>query len=315
MGIVASGRGPALANTCTGGYRPRLKAGPKVTMCSPPELSTIIADTYLYESHGHLISRTTGKIDPRHRPAAGPACQRNGAVRLSGQPFPQPRARQCLDDGAREGRLHPHAILAISPHRGRVLHRVSGARRARHLGAVRAAPVQWKAMEPLQLVLGLSIPALIIAHIVGVRLGQTLFGHEKLYPQELYLFFVAAPMKLWQMFAVLVIAWVHGCIGLYFWLRMKAFYRRARAVPARRRGADPDARLARDLSGRPNGHCGQPFKRVASGVHIKRSGRHRRPAGGARQHHGLPHDGVSRAGRPRAARQGARVPLMSGAAA
>ena len=54
------------------------------------------------------------------------------------------------------------------------------------------------------------IPALIIAHIVGVRLGQALFEHEKLYPQELYLFFVAAPMKLWQMFAVMVIAWVHG---------------------------------------------------------------------------------------------------------
>ena len=29
------------------------------------------------------------------------------------------------------------------------------------------------------------------------------------------------------MFAVLVIAWVHGCIGLYFWLRMKAFFKRA----------------------------------------------------------------------------------------
>src|SRR4051794_11478890 len=33
---------------------------------------------------------------------------------------------------------------------------------------------RWKAIEPLQLVLGLSIPMLIIAHIVGVRLGQTL---------------------------------------------------------------------------------------------------------------------------------------------
>ena len=33
--------------------------------------------------------------------------------------------------------------------------------------------------------------------------------------------------KMWQMFAVLLIAWIHGCIGLYFWLRMKAFYRRA----------------------------------------------------------------------------------------
>ena len=109
-----------------------------------------------------------------------------------------------------------------------------------------------------------------------MRLGQTLFGHEKLYPQELYLFLVAAPMKLWQMFAVLVIAWVHGCIGLYFWLRMKAFYRRARAVPARRRGADPHARLARHLSGRPNGHRGQPIKTSGERSNLKRSGRHRR---------------------------------------
>jgi adenylate cyclase len=29
------------------------------------------------------------------------------------------------------------------------------------------------------------------------------------------------------MLAVLVIAWVHGCIGLYFWLRMKASFKRA----------------------------------------------------------------------------------------
>src|SRR5437763_1335304 len=45
---------------------------------------------------------------------------------------------------------------------------------------------RWKAIEPLQLVLGLSIPALIITHIAGVRLGETLFGHEKDYPQVLY---------------------------------------------------------------------------------------------------------------------------------
>jgi adenylate cyclase len=86
---------------------------------------------------------------------------------------------------------------------------------------------RWRAIEPLQLVLGLSIPALIIAHIVGVRLGQTLFGNEKLYPQELYSFWVARPDRLWVMSAVLVIAWIHGSIGLYFWLRMKAFFKRA----------------------------------------------------------------------------------------
>ena len=86
---------------------------------------------------------------------------------------------------------------------------------------------RWKAIEPLQLVLGLSIPALIITHIAGVRLAQTLFGHEKLYPQVLFAYWIVWPFKIWLMLAVMTIAWVHGCIGLYFWLRMKAFYKRA----------------------------------------------------------------------------------------
>src|SRR5712671_5831881 len=86
---------------------------------------------------------------------------------------------------------------------------------------------RWKAIEPLQLVLGLSIPALIFTHLAGVRLGHTLFGHEKLYPQVLFAYLVVWPYKMWLMLAVMIIAWVHGCIGLYFWLRMKAFYQRA----------------------------------------------------------------------------------------
>lgn len=86
---------------------------------------------------------------------------------------------------------------------------------------------RWRTVEPLQLVLGLSIPALVMAHVVGVRLGYTLYDHQKLYPQELYLFFVAAPGRLWQMTILLLIAWVHGCIGIYFWLRLKPFFTRA----------------------------------------------------------------------------------------
>jgi adenylate cyclase len=86
---------------------------------------------------------------------------------------------------------------------------------------------RWKAIEPLQLVLGLSIPALVISHIAGVRLGRAVFGIDKLYPQVLYGDWVVAPSKIWLLLAVLVIAWIHGCIGLCFWLRMKAFYKRA----------------------------------------------------------------------------------------
>src|SRR6266404_5730190 len=69
--------------------------------------------------------------------------------------------------------------------------------------------------------------ALGITHLVGVRLGQTLFGHEKLYPQVFFAYWIVWPYKIWLMYAVMIVAWVHGCIGLYFWLRMKAFYERA----------------------------------------------------------------------------------------
>jgi hypothetical protein len=86
---------------------------------------------------------------------------------------------------------------------------------------------RWKAIEPLQLVLGLSVPMLIIGHVIGIRLGQTLYGHERLYPQVLFLYWIWAPYRVWMMLAVMTIAWVHGCIGLYFWLRMRAFYKRA----------------------------------------------------------------------------------------
>src|SRR5262245_49848474 len=41
---------------------------------------------------------------------------------------------------------------------------------------------RWKTMELLQLTLGLTIPVLIIAHVLGVRLALTLHGHEIRYP-------------------------------------------------------------------------------------------------------------------------------------
>jgi len=82
-------------------------------------------------------------------------------------------------------------------------------------------------IEPLQLVLGLSIPVLIMTHVIGVRLSLTLFGHEKLYPQVLYGLWVSSTSRLWLITTALIVAWLHGCIGLAMWLRIKPFYKRA----------------------------------------------------------------------------------------
>src|SRR5438105_8090776 len=85
----------------------------------------------------------------------------------------------------------------------------------------------WNALEPIQRVLGLSIPALIITHLAGVRIDDVLFQHQKLYPQVFYSYWIIWPYKMWLMFTVLIVSWVHGCIGLYFWLRMKARFKTA----------------------------------------------------------------------------------------
>jgi adenylate cyclase len=79
----------------------------------------------------------------------------------------------------------------------------------------------------LQITLGLSIPLLLAFHVIGIRLAQTLYGAEKLYPQALYVYWVQRLDLLWVMQAAVLVSWIHGCMGLYFWLRLKRFYRRA----------------------------------------------------------------------------------------
>lgn len=84
--------------------------------------------------------------------------------------------------------------------------------------------MRWRTFEPLQLVLGLSIPILIASHVIGIRLSQALFQTEKLYPQVIYNYWVAGPEKIWLMLLVICVSWIHGCMGLYFWLRLKPFF-------------------------------------------------------------------------------------------
>lgn len=80
--------------------------------------------------------------------------------------------------------------------------------------------------EATQLGLGLLIPVLLIAHIVGTRLAHELVGTDDSYFLVLYILWVAKPTFAWRQGALLVIAWVHGCIGLHYWLRFRPFYPR-----------------------------------------------------------------------------------------
>ncbi len=89
---------------------------------------------------------------------------------------------------------------------------------------------RWTRLEATQLVLGLLIPFLLADHIVGSRVSLGAFGLDKGYAQELYKFWVGSPGAGALQAILLLIVWIHGSIGIHFWLALKPFYPRARNV-------------------------------------------------------------------------------------
>ncbi|HSF05970.1 MAG TPA: adenylate/guanylate cyclase domain-containing protein [Methylomirabilota bacterium] len=86
------------------------------------------------------------------------------------------------------------------------------------------------AWEALQLGLGLSIPPLLVSHIVGTRIANAWFGAEDPYERVVLTLWHLAPHRgAWQAI-VLLVAWIHGCLGLHFWLRLRPAYPRIAPV-------------------------------------------------------------------------------------
>ena len=77
--------------------------------------------------------------------------------------------------------------------------------------------------------LGLTVPLLLIQHVVATRLASELHGVDKGYAQQLYKYFVDAPIYGILQAVTVVVVWFHGVLGLYLWLRLKPFFSRVAA--------------------------------------------------------------------------------------
>jgi adenylate cyclase len=78
--------------------------------------------------------------------------------------------------------------------------------------------------EATQLAVGLLIPPLLVSHVVGTRLAHAWFDADDPYGRvALTLWQLRPDLGLRQTIVVLA-AWVHGCIGLHFWLRLRPSY-------------------------------------------------------------------------------------------
>jgi adenylate cyclase len=78
--------------------------------------------------------------------------------------------------------------------------------------------------EALQLVLGLTIPLFLAAHIAGTRLAHELFDVKDSYAIIVLSLWNVSPLNGIRQALLVIVAWVHGCIGLHFWLRLRPWY-------------------------------------------------------------------------------------------
>jgi len=78
--------------------------------------------------------------------------------------------------------------------------------------------------EKVQIILGLTIPFLLVVHVMGTRYANASYGINDSYLYVLLSTFVFSPFSGVLNALGLVAAWVHGCLGVHNWLRIKLWY-------------------------------------------------------------------------------------------
>jgi len=79
--------------------------------------------------------------------------------------------------------------------------------------------------EMTQFALGLLLPFLLAAHVIGTRINQVLLEFDVTYPYVVTILWNDPRYSIQQPILVLVM-WGHLTVGLHFWLRIKPWYER-----------------------------------------------------------------------------------------
>ena len=83
--------------------------------------------------------------------------------------------------------------------------------------------------EALRYILGFLIVPLAALHVLGTRFAFEVYG---LLDSYTYIITVQVAFDIWvaiQQVAMVLVVWLHGCIGLHLWLRLKDWYPRVAA--------------------------------------------------------------------------------------
>jgi adenylate cyclase len=83
----------------------------------------------------------------------------------------------------------------------------------------------------IQYVLGFSVPLVALQHAVFTRLADSAFGADWGYYRKLLtVFWYLDPVDGALQAVLVVVVWVHACVGLRYWLRLQPWYERAQPL-------------------------------------------------------------------------------------
>lgn len=142
-------------------------------------------------------------------------------------------AAMLISLAAAEMLAHPIFSAVRSPPGSVLLYAALGIHALLGLRAI-ALRESWKAIRPgeiAQLLLGLAVVPLMADHVTVVRGGYERFGYQ---PFHTALAANAAlrPEMALDLALGLCVVWLHGCIGVHYWLRLKPFHARWQPVLA-----------------------------------------------------------------------------------
>jgi len=81
--------------------------------------------------------------------------------------------------------------------------------------------------EATQYAIGLLLPALLVVHVVSTRIAWWRFGVDDPYQRIVLGLSLQSPEFGARQTLTLVLAWLHACIGVHYWLRFRSWYPRA----------------------------------------------------------------------------------------
>ncbi|WEX85933.1 adenylate/guanylate cyclase domain-containing protein [Sinorhizobium garamanticum] len=89
----------------------------------------------------------------------------------------------------------------------------------------RRQTLRMPAREAFKIVFGLILPFMLMAHVVAARVEPIFSGIEATYPEILRTLW-SSSINTTRQTAALLLAWGHGCLGAWFWMRGRAWFPR-----------------------------------------------------------------------------------------